>query len=120
MPLYGFSDRNVAKRLKQIAATPEGLTISEGLRHTDVFLFKTPSDGIPAASGGVYGKAVCDAYYLSFDGTDASEAELKDSSGTTITATVFNKSSRAVPGNTVIQVVRCYGLYLENWTDCDA
>ena len=118
MALIGFRDRNVATRLKMLAQTPAGLSGDPGLKVTDVYLFKAPSGGIPAKSGTTLGKATCDAYYLSFDGTDADLAVLQDSGSTTITATVFNMGSEAVAADAFVQAMRCNGLYLANWEDC--
>jgi hypothetical protein len=115
--LYGFKDERVARRLRDFAETMPGAEGDQGVRATEIFLFQTPGGGIPARSGTTLGKATCDAYYLSFDGTDADISALQDG-GSTLTSTVFNMSTEAVGGSAYIQAVRIYGLYVANWEEC--
>lgn len=115
---FNFKDRNIAMRLKQIANLPAGSFGDTGQRATEIYLFQTPSGGIPARSGTTLGKATCDAYYLSFDGTDATIGALTDAGSTQLTDTVFNMSTSAVAGSVYIQAVRIWGLYVANWEEC--
>jgi len=118
MGAFYFKDRNIATRLKQFAQTMPGQSGDLGQRATDIFLFQTPSGGIPARSGTTLGKATCDAYYLAFDGTDATLTALTDAGGTQLTDTVFNMATEAVSGSVYIQAVRIYNLYVANWEEC--
>lgn len=115
---FVFKDRTTATRLKQWANTLPGQTGDQGQRATEIFLFKTPVGGIAARSGTTLGKATCDAYYLSFDGTDATITALTDSGSAQLTNTVFNMSTSAVGAEVYIQAVRIYGLYVANWEEC--
>ncbi|QDV86912.1 hypothetical protein [Planctomycetes bacterium TBK1r] len=102
MATYGFSDRNVAKRLKQMAA---GVRIGpQADRYSELLYFKTPVGGIPAKSGTTWGKATCTLYHPSYDGTDVDEEVAQDTSGSDITATVFNWAPVAITAETFVWV----------------
>ena len=81
--------------------------------------FTTPGGGIPAASGGTYGKATCTMRLLTADGSnDVTAANQQDASSTDITATVYNQASEAVAGSSDIQAVYIDGFWIANWEDC--
>lgn len=118
--LYGFGQREIARRLKQQALSLPGQQADEGIPLTDFYLFQTPSGGIPAIDGTTLGKADCTLYKLSFDGSDATIGPWNDNAGLALTRTVYNMGSAAVEENVYIQVARINGLYVANWEDCDA
>lgn len=84
-----------------------------------VKVFTTPSGGIPAASGGTYGKATCTMNLVTLNGLgDASAATQLDSAGVAITEVVHNMGGEAVEGNVDIQAVYIDGHWIANWEEC--
>lgn len=102
MATYGFSDRSIAKRLKQMATAQGPLSTPPSGRYSELLYFKTPVAGIPAKSGTTWGKATCTLYHWSYDGTDVDEAVAQDTGASNITATVFNWTGTAIPGEVFI------------------
>ena len=115
MPLYGFNDRNTAKRLKQIANTlPPALDPSLGLEYTDAWFVKSPVGGVPAIDGTTLGSAVCPCYKLTYDeGTgEADLAPMTDSDGAAISVTVHHAGTKAIGAEKFLIVARIFGLYV--------
>lgn len=83
-------------------------------------VFKTPSGGIPGASGGVFGNAVCTMRQLSESGGSVSPTDQLDSSGAAITATVHNMGVDPVGGDVDIQGLLIDGFWVANWEDCSS
>ncbi|WP_182871228.1 hypothetical protein [Stieleria mannarensis] len=110
----GFNDLAVAKRLKQIALTPDALSGDEGLGYTDAYFVRTPPTGIPAIVGTTLGKAVCDCYELSYDDAtgDADLVATTDSDDNAITVTVHHAGGTPIGGDTLLIVAFMYGLYI--------
>ena len=111
---YGFSDRSIAERLKQIASNPDALTLHRGLFYTDAWFAKAPTGGIPAISGDTLGKGICDCYKLAYDeGTgDAQLVPLTDSGGATVQVTVHHAGNKAINADKYLIVAYIYSLYV--------
>ena len=82
-----------------------------------VYLAETPAGGIAAMSGSTPGSATCTIKYIDADGVMQTAT---DSSGDTITQTVYNVASNAVDGSTVIQAKQevIGGALLCDFEDC--
>lgn len=83
-----------------------------------VKVFATPSGGIPAASGGVFGKATCTMQLVQTAGSNTSASSQVDSAPAIITETVFNMGAEAVDGDVDIQAVYIDGHWIANWEEC--
>lgn len=104
-----------------IAANIGGTWVIVDFMGPHVRHFETPSGGIPAMSGGTFGKATCDAYQMVLDASrDATYEALNDSTDTQISQAVYNQASEAVAGSVKIQATRLTGLWVANWEPCDS
>ncbi len=84
---------------------------------TAIYLAETPAGGIAAMSGTTPGSAECTIKYIDADGKLATAT---DSDGDDVTQSVYNVSSSAIGGNTVIQAKQeCVGgALLADFEDC--
>lgn len=83
-----------------------------------IMWFTTPSGGIPAYSGGVYGSAVCTLKRVALSGTAASLVTSLDCAGAANTHRVYNAGMEAVEENEDIQAVLINGTWWANWEEC--
>lgn len=126
-----FSPQNGAWSLKENVAGPlvncgSEDTIGSGAARflvqptgAIVKVFVAPSGGIPAASGGTYGNAVCTMRRLVADGIgNVSATNETDASASAVTQTVHNMGGEAVQPDATIQAVYIDGKWIANWEEC--
>lgn len=81
--------------------------------------FQTPVGGIPAFAASTFGKATCDLYSGSLDGSnDLTFTAATDEDSSQITHTVYNQSVDPVGAAEKIQAVLIDGLWIANYEDC--
>lgn len=104
--------RLISKERQRRTATNQGpadvAEISYG------FVLKTPSGGIPAASGEDCGRAECDLYYVTNEGKR--KPFMVD--GQAVKRTVFNVFDGSIAGDTFITAKKTYGKLVADAENC--
>ncbi len=124
MPRVGVYTPEVAEFIHEVVnrlvaagyVTKKGGVRTPENNYQQALMYRTPTSGIPAASGNTLGKASCTP--LGIDPGSDDLIELTDNEGNTTTHEVFNPFSGDVGGDKIIIVNWMYGRRIVHAEDC--
>lgn len=124
--VHGFTDLNVALRLKEMAGVPPNVGEDDPTGDTVSWLLRSPSGGIAAYSAynnpvdeGLVPSAWCKCWLLYRDAETIRVRKAYDSAGNELQLLVANLLPDAIPGNKLGRATSCVGgALLVDWMAC--